>query len=141
MGSLKINENNHLSKVLKNISSKQFGIFLWKSLWWSTILVTLKAYQVAGCPVKYLQIGSSAIAYEKFCFYVVTRFCFWVLKRLKMYFQVVAESFQHSWKHCQLFYQFLINLIQLNKIMVLLICDTATFMRSLFIYHHVYWNR
>ena len=131
MESLKINENNHLSKVLKNISSKQFGIFLWKSLWWSTILVTLKAYQVAGCPVKYLQIGSSAIAYEKFCFFVVARFCFWILKRLKMYFQVVAESFQNSWKHCQLFYLFLINLIQMNKNNGSAYLWHTTFMRSL----------
>ena len=81
--------------------------------------------------VKYLQIGSSAIVvYEQYCFFIATRLCFWIPKILKMHFQIEAESFQNLWKHCQLFNLFLINVIQMNKKMVLLICHTATFMNS-----------
>ena len=81
--------------------------------------------------VKYLQIGSSAIVvYEQYCFFIATRLCFWIPKRLKMHFQIEAESFQNLWKHCQLFYLFLINVIQMNKKMVLIISQTATFMTS-----------
>ena len=68
---------------------------------------------------------------KNFVFSLLPGSVFEYSKRLKMYFQVVAESFQNSWKHCQLFYLFLINLIQMNKNNGSAYLWHTTFMRSL----------